>query len=80
MNVEGRVVKEVSKEELGNLRIGNNITDWTWDGTDQFGDRLANGTYFYKVTVKDGGEELKLRATKGDASFKEQVGVIYLMR
>jgi hypothetical protein len=80
MNVEGRVVKEVSKEELGNLRIGNNITDWTWDGTDQFGDRLANGTYFYKVTVKDGGEELKLRASKGDASFKEQVGVIYLMR
>jgi len=80
MNVEGRVVKEVSKEELGNLRIGNNITDWTWDGTDQFGDKLGNGTYFYKVTVKDGGEELKLRATKGDASFKEQVGVIYLMR
>jgi hypothetical protein len=80
MNVEGRVVKEVSKEELGNLRIGNNITDWTWDGTDQFGDRLGNGTYFYKVTVKDGGEELKLRASKGDASFKEQVGVIYLMR
>jgi hypothetical protein len=30
--------------------------------------------------VKDGGEELKLRASKGDASFKEQVGVIYLMR
>ncbi len=80
MNVEGRVVKEVSKEELGNLRIGNNITDWTWDGTDQFGDKLGNGTYFYKVTVKDGGEELKLRASKGDESFKEQVGVIYLMR
>ena len=80
MNVEGRVVKEVSKEELGDLRIGNNITDWSWDGTDQFGDRLGNGTYFYKITVKDGGEELKIRATKGDDSFKEQVGVIYLMR
>ena len=80
MNVEGRVVKEVGKEELGNLRIGNNITDWSWDGTDQFGDKLGNGTYFYKVTVKEGGEELKIRATKGDASFKEQVGVIYLMR
>lgn len=80
MNAEGKVVKEVSKEELGNIRVGNNITDWTWDGTDQFGDKLANGTYFYKVTVKDGGEELKIRETKGDGSFKEQVGVIYLMR
>lgn len=80
MNTEGRVVKEVSNEELGILRVGNNITDWTWDGTDQFGDKLANGTYFFKVTVKDGGEEVKLRQTKGDGSFKEQVGVIYLMR
>lgn len=80
MNAEGKVVKEVNKDELGNIRVGNNITDWTWDGTDQFGDKLANGTYFYKVTVKDGGEELKIRETKGDAAFKEQVGVIYLMR
>jgi hypothetical protein len=80
MNTEGRVVKEVNREELGMLRVGNNITDWAWDGTDQFGDKLANGTYFYKVVVKDNGEEVKLRQSKGDASFKEQVGVIYLMR
>lgn len=80
MTAEGRVVKEVTKEDLGDIHIGNNITQWEWDGTDQFGDKLANGTYFYKVTVKNNGDDLKLRASKGDASFKEQVGVIYLMR
>lgn len=79
-NIEGRVVKEVSKEELGNIRIGNNRTDWTWDGTDQFGDKLANGPYFYRVIVRNNGQSVKLRETKGDSSFKEEVGVIYLMR
>jgi hypothetical protein len=80
MTVDGRVVKELRKEDLGDIKVGNNITDWFWDGTDQYGDKLGNGTYFYKVVVKDNGEELKLRETKGDSSFKEQVGVIYLMR
>lgn len=80
MTAEGRVVKEVTKDELGDIHVGNNITSWAWDGTDQYGDKLGNGTYFYKVTVKHNGEEVKLRASAGDASFKEQVGVIYLMR
>ncbi|MBL7812724.1 MAG: hypothetical protein JNL57_10915 [Bacteroidetes bacterium] len=80
MTADGRVVKEVNKDDLGNIHVGNNITDWTWDGTDQYGDKLGNGTYFYKVTVQDGGEDVKLRASKGDSGFKEQVGVIYLMR
>ncbi|MCC7298444.1 MAG: T9SS type A sorting domain-containing protein [Bacteroidia bacterium] len=80
MTAEGRVVKELNKDDLGDIHVGNNITQWAWDGTDQYGDKLGNGTYFYKVTVKSGGEEVKLRESKGDGSFKEQVGVIYLMR
>jgi len=80
MTTEGRVVREVSKAELGDIHVGNNITQWSWDGTDQYGDKLGNGTYFYKVTVKNAGEDVKLRATKGDDAFKDQVGVIYLLR
>lgn len=80
MTAEGRVVKELSKDDLGEIHVGNNITQWAWDGTDQYGDKLGNGTYFYKVSVKSGGEEVKLRESKGDGSFKNQVGVIYLMR
>lgn len=79
-NSSGRVIKEVSRAELGNIHIGNNITDWTWDGRDQYGDMLANGPYFYTVTVKDNGENVKLRESKGDTSFKNQTGIIYLLR
>ena len=31
-------MKEITKNELGNLHIGRNITEYTWDGKDEFGD------------------------------------------
>ena len=45
MSIDGRIVKEVKREEFGNIRIGNNVSEWAWDGTDNFGDKLANGVY-----------------------------------
>lgn len=81
LTVSGKVVREISKEELGALRIGNNVSDFTWDGTDQFGDRLANGVYFYKVMIQDNElGDLKHRSTKGDQFFRNKIGKIYLMR
>jgi hypothetical protein len=77
----GKVVREIFKEELGNVKIGNNISDFTWDGTDQYGDRLANGVYFYKVFIEKANEDdFKNRKTKGDELFKNQFGKIYLLR
>lgn len=81
MTITGKIVREVFKEELGNIRIGNNISDFSWDGTDQFGDRLANGVYFYQVIVENNDQsEIKHRATKTDSFFKKNTGKIYLMR
>ncbi|KHJ39626.1 hypothetical protein PBAC_01370 [Pedobacter glucosidilyticus] len=82
MTVSGKVVKEISKEELGNIRIGQNISDFQWDGTDTFGDRLANGVYFYQVISENSdGTEIKKRTnTKTDAMFKRNFGKIYLMK
>ena len=48
MTVSGRVVREIFQDELGPLRIGRNISEFAWDGTDQFGDQLANGVYLYR--------------------------------
>ncbi len=80
LNQSGKVVREILKEELGNLRIGNNISDFVWDCKDQFGDRLANGVYFYKVYIEDESENFKHRFTKGDSNFKNNIGKIYLIK
>jgi len=80
MTLTGRVVREIFMNELGPLHIGNNITDYAWDGTDQYGDRLANGTYLYRVAVDDPTGEFKKFTTAGDQAFKNDWGKLVLLR
>ncbi len=81
MTITGKIVREVFKPELGLIRIGNNTSDFTWDGTDMYGDRLANGVYFYKVIIENNDNtEIKHRRTSTDNFFKQNTGKIYLMR
>ena len=81
MTISGKIVREIFKNELGPIQIGNNISTFTWDGTDQFGDRLANGVYFYNVKIENNDKsEVKHRANQTDAFFKKNFGKIYLMR
>ncbi len=53
MTVSGKVVREINQDELGPLKIGKHMTDYVWDGRDQYGDKLANGVYLYRFIVKD---------------------------
>ncbi len=79
--VAGRVVREITQDELGPIRIGNNITNYAWDGRDEFGDQLANGTYLYRVKLKANGQELGARSTKGDKGFSKQgFGKLVILR
>jgi flagellar hook assembly protein FlgD len=81
MTVSGKVVKTIFKDDLGPLQIGNNISQYAWDGTDEFGDQLARGVYLYKVDVrKAGGEDFDHRPTAADNMFKQGYGKLYLMR
>ena len=80
MTLTGRVVREIFMSELGPLHIGNNISDFAWDGTDAYGDRLANGTYLYRVSLDDPGSQFTHRATAGDQAFKNDWGKLVLMR
>ena len=80
MSLTGRVVREIFMNELGPLHIGNNITDFAWDGTDSFGDRLANGTYLYRVSLDDPNGQFGHRDTAGDKAFKNDWGKLVLMR
>ncbi|GAB4252067.1 MAG: hypothetical protein Tsb0034_30860 [Ekhidna sp.] len=80
MTVSGRVVREITQDEIGPVRIGNNITSYAWDGRDEFGDELANGVYFYKVFTNTNGNALERRATAGDRAFKHGFGKLYILR
>ena len=78
LTVTGKVIREITKEELGPLKIGNNTSEYAWDGTDQFGDKLANGVYLYRVVMDS--DLFTHRATTGDKSFKKGYGKLYILR
>jgi len=80
MTVSGRVVREITEDQLGPIQIGRNITEYAWDGTDEFGDPLANGVYLYTVQVKINGEDIKHRESGADQYFKKSFGKMYLLR
>jgi hypothetical protein len=80
MTIAGRVVREIFMSELGPLHIGNNITEYAWDGTDEYGDRLANGTYLYRVSLDDPQSQFDRRHTAADKAFKNDWGKLVLMR
>jgi flagellar hook assembly protein FlgD len=80
-SVSGKVVKEITQDELGKLHIGTNLTTYKWNGTDNFGDRLANGVYFYRVIVKDNsGKNMEIKQSGADQFFKNGYGKMYIVR
>lgn len=80
MTITGKVVREITKAELGNIRIGRNISDYVWDGKDDFGDKLANGVYLYKVITRHNGKAIEKRETDADSFFKKGFGKLVIMR
>ena len=80
MTVTGRVVREVMLNDLGPLHIGRNITEFAWDGTDDFGDRLAQGVYLYQVTAQLNGQDIEYRETSAGGLFTKGFGKMYLLR
>jgi flagellar hook assembly protein FlgD len=78
--ISGKMVKLIDLGALGDVRFGRNITDYAWDGTDEYGDRLANGVYLYKVVLRMREQELELRDTGVNQYFNNGWGKMYLMR
>jgi hypothetical protein len=83
LTVTGKIVREIPMNELGPLHIGRNITEFKWDGTDQYGDKLANGVYLYRVVTSMNGKRLDKFKDSGDNTdkyFNNGYGKMYLMR
>lgn len=78
--ITGRLVKQIDQDELGPLRIGNNLTEYCWDGTDDFGDKLANGVYLYKAEIRANGQQVELSETSSDHLFNNGFGKLYIAR
>lgn len=91
MTITGKVVKEITKEEIGPVRIGLNRTEYKWNGRDEYGDALANGVYFYRVITNLDGKQMDHLSTTGtysrlfnnsdfDKYFKKGFGKLVIMR
>ena len=83
LTITGKIVREITKAELGAIHIGRNITDFKWDGTDMYGQKLGNGVYLYRVITNLNGKSLdkyKSEGEKTDKFFNKGYGKMYLMR
>jgi hypothetical protein len=80
MTIKGTVVKEITKDELGPLHIGRNITEYAWDGRDQYGDLLANGVYFYRVVTRLDDKQMEHMSQGYDKYFKKGFGKLVIVR
>lgn len=83
LTVTGKIVREITMDELGPIRIGRNITEFKWDGTDQYGQKLANGVYLYRVVTSLNGKTMdkyKAKSDNTDKFFTNGYGKMYLMR
>ncbi|MCF8254998.1 MAG: type IX secretion system sortase PorU [Bacteroidia bacterium] len=52
--VSGRLTKTLYGQAMGQ---GSHFDQITWDGKDEYGDKLANGVYIYKVKLKSPGHK-----------------------
>ncbi len=68
-SVAGRLLRKFA---LIHGEIGFNVFPEQWDGTDQDGDKLANGVYLYQVRAKANNGEKNLEA--------EQIGKLIIAR
>lgn len=81
MTISGQIIREITQDEIGTMKIGKQISDFVWDGTDQYGDRLANGVYLYRVIAKkaDNTDYEKID-TGTDQYFNKGFGKLVIMR
>jgi hypothetical protein len=80
MTISGKVVREILQDEIGPIRIGRNISEYAWDGRDEFGDRLANGVYLYRVFARLNGEDITTRDNGASQYFTKSFGKMVLFR
>jgi flagellar hook assembly protein FlgD len=80
ININGRLIKQIHLNEIEDIKIGNKMTKYYWDGKDEFGDLVANGVYIYRVISEINNLEIDHRESEGDKAFTNGLGKMYLIR
>ena len=83
LTITGKIIKEITTQELGPLHIGRNVTEYRWDGSDMYGQKVANGVYLYRVLTNLNGKSLDKFHDDGDNTdkyFTKGYGKMYFMR
>ncbi len=80
ITITGKVVREIDISELGPIHIGKNISQYAWDGRDDFGDLLANGVYLYRVITKINNQNIERNETSASQYFTKDFGKMVLIR
>lgn len=79
--ITGRLVKTIDLLATNDVHFGQNITTFAWDGRDEFGDLLANGTYIYRAKTRfQNKDEVQLRDEGISQYFNNGFGKLYIMR
>lgn len=80
--ISGKMVKMIDLKAQGDVHFGHNITDYAWDGTNEYGEPLANGVYLYRVVTRmaDSVADPELRETGMEQYFNNGWGKMVLIR
>jgi hypothetical protein len=80
VDLNGRLVRVIRKDELGPMRIGQNVSRYEWDGTDAGGVPLIDGIYLYRAVIEGPNGSMPIIPSEIDAQFKNGWGRMLLLR
>ena len=81
MTISGRVVRDIDLMQFEDIKFGTHQTDFAWDGTDEYGDLLANGVYLYRVIASNNEREVFEKRDNGtDQFFARGLGKVVIVR
>ncbi|NBV29949.1 MAG: hypothetical protein EBR98_00105, partial [Chitinophagaceae bacterium] len=75
-NEAGQMVRQVSAQELGPMRLGRNVSLFEWNGKDAAGHALSSGTYICRLVSVGSSDENLPYVKKGSLLVLAQGKII----
>ncbi len=76
---EGQVVKVITLDDIGDIHVGENLTEYKWDGRSSNGEFLPSGVYHYRVDYNLLGTGIEYQDS--DDQFKKAgIGRLLILR